>query len=377
MKINRTEDTISFLASRCGPAIESLCRKGMVIRSTESHGFDLYVQVTVGFCVDGNLNPQKYYKKLLHERFNSSTKSLDLSNFHKNQDDNNKCRYQLSSNAIQRQVFLCLRTNVQNVVSISVANNQISSLKGFALLCHLKSLYKLDLSQNLIINVNELSHLQTLQIKELLLNENPLCEKYVHEEAYIKLTQYMVQSRNLVLLSDYSKSVTKLRQGSQQVLEAVCQLPRTEHDPYSFKVDLIQCNPVVISVSGVFKEVAKTKVSLIRSFYRVFVLVKTGPKSYQIANETLHITNATTEQAEEAFRYPKPPPRISVDLNENDFKKEQMVQFMSELTMMNKKWSRKCLEETNWNIKEALTIFTELYKIDKIPEEAFTKDCTA
>jgi len=31
----------------------------------------------------------------------------------------------------------------------------------------------------------------------------------------------------------------------------------------------------------------------------------------------------------------------------------------------------RCLEESKWDMKKALTVFTELYKLGKIPPEAF------
>ena len=55
---------------------------------------------------------------------------------------------------------------------------------------------------------------------------------------------------------------------------------------------------IVISVTGVFREPAVIKSPLIRSFTRVFVLVQIGPRAFQIANETVHIKNATTKEAE-------------------------------------------------------------------------------
>jgi hypothetical protein len=54
----------------------------------------------------------------------------------------------------------------------------------------------------------------------------------------------------------------------------------------------------VISVTGVFREPATIKTPLIRSFCRVFVLVEIGPHEFQIANETVHVKNATTKEAE-------------------------------------------------------------------------------
>lgn len=54
----------------------------------------------------------------------------------------------------------------------------------------------------------------------------------------------------------------------------------------------------MISVTGVFREPATIKTPLIRSFCRVFVLVEIGPHEFQIANETVHVKNATTKEAE-------------------------------------------------------------------------------
>jgi nuclear RNA export factor len=40
---------------------------------------------------------------------------------------------------------------------------------------------------------------------------------------------------------------------------------------------------------------------------------------------------------------------------------------------MNMEWSRKCLEETNWDFARAGFVFGELFKQNKIPPEAFAK----
>lgn len=60
---------------------------------------------------------------------------------------------------------------------------------------------------------------------------------------------------------------------------------------------------IVISVTGVFREPAVIKSPLIRSFSRVFVLVQIGPHAFQIANEMVHIKNATTKEAEVSMWY--------------------------------------------------------------------------
>jgi nuclear RNA export factor len=103
--------------------------------------------------------------------------------------------------------------------------------------------------------------------------------------------------------------------------------------------------------------------------------VQIVPHAFQIANETVHIKNATAKEAEVALKIPKPSegPKVASVKPEkmSDSDKEQMTIVLSQLTEMNSKWCRKCLEESKWDMKKALTVFTELYKLSKIPPEAF------
>ncbi|EDX17590.1 sbr [Drosophila simulans] len=53
--------------------------------------------------------------------------------------------------------------------------------------------------------------------------------------------------------------------------------------------------------------------------------------------------------------------------------KMQMIQAMSAQSQMNVIWSRKCLEETNWDYNHAAFVFEQLFKENQIPPEAFIK----
>ncbi|XP_015011034.2 nuclear RNA export factor 1 isoform X1 [Drosophila erecta] len=53
--------------------------------------------------------------------------------------------------------------------------------------------------------------------------------------------------------------------------------------------------------------------------------------------------------------------------------KMQMIQAMCTHSQMNVIWSRKCLEETNWDYNHAAFVFEQLFKENKIPPEAFVK----
>lgn len=57
---------------------------------------------------------------------------------------------------------------------------------------------------------------------------------------FYRLTEYTIESRNLLKLSDYTKNLKLLYQGSDAILATICRLPRSDHDPYSFAVDFIR-----------------------------------------------------------------------------------------------------------------------------------------
>lgn len=68
------------------------------------------------------------------------------------------------------------------------------------------------------------------------------------------------------------------------------------------------------------------------------------------------------------------PPAITATAGQpDDATKMQMIQTMSQQSNMNLEWSRKCLEETQWDFPRAAHVFTELHKQNKIPAEAFVK----
>lgn len=144
-------------------------------------------------------------------------------------------------------------------------------------------------------------------------------------------------------------------------------------------------------MTGVFKE---RKVAVInepyRSFQRSLVIVPSG-SGFCIRNEMIHINNTTRIQDEKAFKDPAsngfqastsaavPVPAAvaapSVPLGgPDDNTKLQMVQTMAAHSHMNLEWSRKCLEETNWDFDRAGFAFAELHKQNRIPPEAFVKN---
>lgn len=196
------------------------------------------------------------------------------------------------------------------------------------------------------------------------------------------LRPYSIVARNLKKSADFSKTTDFIFKGRQDICNLFMnQLPQTEHDPYSFSVDLVyktdKC--AVIVVMGVYKEFPLTLLDNERTlgFTRSFVLELFDDQSRAvITNEQLHVYNALSYQERNAFQDPRVHtevliPQESVLKAQNEAEHEELVFTLGQITKLKVDWSRKCLEECNYVLKEAIELFVDLYKADKFPKHAF------
>ncbi|KAK3914929.1 Nuclear RNA export factor 2 [Frankliniella fusca] len=199
------------------------------------------------------------------------------------------------------------------------------------------------------------------------------------------LTWYNTYNHNIAKLSDISKAEKNVYHGPDEILELFSSLPATEHDPYSFCVDLIHYNDkaAVVSISGIFREHPSSPPDpkYMRSFRRVFALCCTAPNEWQIINEQLHLSNLTSEQIDSAFRIKRPPVKAPVAawlvhdaqlLSEAE--KDQMATIMMQLTTLTKQWATKFLQDNHWYVREALISFVNKFEANELPKDAFSKD---
>lgn len=138
---------------------------------------------------------------------------------------------------------------------------------------------------------------------------------------------------------------------------------------------------IVLTVTGLFKERnTNSKAEYVRTFQKTLVVVPNNG-GFCIMNELMHINNASQIQSRNAFKtpiitpavMPTSPIQLQAPGGPDDATKMQMIQAMSQQSNMNAEWSRKCLEETSWDFQRAGFVFSELFKQNKIPPEAFVK----
>ncbi|XP_025831545.1 nuclear RNA export factor 1 isoform X3 [Agrilus planipennis] len=195
--------------------------------------------------------------------------------------------------------------------------------------------------------------------------------------ATASLTPYKLVSRNIRTLSDLAKSDENLVMGNEKIIKIIQNLPPTEHDPYTFTVDLMKCTDelILLVVNGVFRECSDnlSAPERILGFTRTFILGANDNNEYRIINEQLHVSNATTIQQQRAFKVVKVAKDNIFTSSFTEAEKKEMIEAVKTFTTMNMEWSKKCLEECHYNLPKALSLFVDLYKVDNIPEEAFQR----
>lgn len=204
---------------------------------------------------------------------------------------------------------------------------------------------------------------------------------FVHDQSTslsVRLENYKRFARNLIKMSDFSKSCQDLIIGDRNIIERLCKMPHTEHDPYTFTVDVLHYSlqSIAFVVTGAFREPTKNmnEVEGVYGFTRTFVLQGIENGEFVIINEMLHITNATTSLANRAFKIVKVGGQKNLKAGvyaKEPGEKLDLVNAFCKLTTLNKSWARKCLEDSKWDFKKGLEIFVELYKSEKIPISAF------
>lgn len=130
---------------------------------------------------------------------------------------------------------------------------------------------------------------------------------------------------------------------------------------------------IVVTITGIFEEVESDKKPL-RYFSRTLVIVPQGT-GYCISNEQLHISDPTEAQKKQALTGVLTVDNGATTPQSNDPAQQeahlQMALALSQQSKMNLEWSKKCLNDVQWNFEAALTAFNRVHELGQIPPEAF------
>uniref|UniRef100_A0A452FFU0 Nuclear RNA export factor 3 n=1 Tax=Capra hircus TaxID=9925 RepID=A0A452FFU0_CAPHI len=141
-----------------------------------------------------------------------------------------------------------------------------------------------------------------------------------HEEACFSLTipfrlkdpgpssmcAYFKNSRNMKKLKDPDLRFQLLKHTKCDIVQALCGLPKTQHDFRSFMVDMwFQTETMLcFSVNGVFKEIEGRYPGCVRAFSRTFITTPATSSSFCIVNDKLFVSDFSPEKTASAL-HPK------------------------------------------------------------------------
>ncbi|CAO1408743.1 unnamed protein product [Diamesa serratosioi] len=217
-----------------------------------------------------------------------------------------------------------------------------------------------------------------------------------------RIKKYVDFSRNILKNHGLDNFVI----GYQSITDLFNILPKTQHDMASFQIDvpLFTKNRIVVTVSGVFRELGNSliKTELIMGFTRTFVLLLRDKQKglfknafkYSIYNDQLSITNINSDIKRNSF--------IHRTATEVDFKKHckdlipseleerdtkiRLFNRLTELTFANcekyeiiniilvkllMKLFHRYMTDQNWDLDAALFTFITLMKAKSIPASDF------
>ncbi|XP_060522572.1 nuclear RNA export factor 1 [Cylas formicarius] len=453
------------------------------------NGFKLFVRVHPSSPnVDMTDVVKERMKQVMAKRYNAETKALDLTKFHADPDFQDLfCP--LFKPIVFFAVIDIISENIPDLEALNLTDNRIMAL-GFLkkLPMKIRNLKILYIGNNKLRDISQLDALIGLPLIELVLDGNPLCDRFKEQTIYISevrkrfprclkldgielpppisfdiaeethlpdpcqkflcnkegepivcrfleeyfriydsenrqpllnayhehamfsfttaypyglgkdknvawLSWYNTENRNLVKVQDRDRRFKLLKQGQLSVVSFIQDMPNTKHDIHSFTFALTFFTPqmICLTVTGIFREL-KTghKIPPTRYFFRTLVIVPAG-SGICIANEQLHVTNATSEQAQEAFKgpsiVPAPVPGTSAPPSTpeavvpvpvaapvlSDAAKKELIEQIALKTGMNLEYSIQCLEGNEWDLFRAFAAFETLKSQGSIPPQAFVK----
>ena len=179
-----------FIARNCDRALEQLCKTSLIVQCSD--GSPLILSITLGFASihDLKINIQPLLLTVLKKRYNAEKKVLILDNFHKDPEIYKTVYCPLSQCRTMAHVLKLSKTALGSYEYLSLRNNELTSLSMLES-SNIKSVKYLDLRNNDILHAEILEPIKTLNVIELWLDGNPVCENYSSASQYVEsIRQY-------------------------------------------------------------------------------------------------------------------------------------------------------------------------------------------
>lgn len=176
----------AFIARNCGPAIDKLCRSNLIINNPG--GDPLVICIILGFASIHELkvNMQALLLAAVNRRYDSKKKILHLDKFHKDREMSKTVYCPLSQLRTFSYVLKVAKNALSNFEQLNLQHNELFSLTAIESSNLSPALKSLDLRYNKLMGMEALTPLRGLNITDIWLDGNPVCENYSSPEQYIE-----------------------------------------------------------------------------------------------------------------------------------------------------------------------------------------------
>jgi len=125
-------------------------------------------------------------KVVMSRRYDAVTKVLNLNQFHLDEQLCTDYFTPLSRENVMQTVVEIISDHIPDVQVIDMSQNKIFSVNQMKpLAAKATSLKSLNLGNNKLTQITALDHLQGLPLEQLILNQNPLCDRFTEQSTYI------------------------------------------------------------------------------------------------------------------------------------------------------------------------------------------------
>lgn len=174
-----------FIARNCGPALEKLCQSNLIIKIPNCDPLILVVTLAFASIQDLKVSIQPLLLASITKRYNSNNQSLDLNNFHREEDIAKHVYCPLSQTRTFSHVLRLTKSALASFEHLNLQNNDLTCLTALES-ANLSTIKSLDLRNNCLLGMETLTPIRSLTITELWLDGNPLCENYSSSKQYIE-----------------------------------------------------------------------------------------------------------------------------------------------------------------------------------------------
>ncbi|KAH0549990.1 hypothetical protein KQX54_016773 [Cotesia glomerata] len=396
----------TFLAKCTIAAIDTLVKQGLMIRLPDDN--ILKLDIVLGFVNNQKLplNLHRIVVDVLNSRWDGSKKILNLENFHHDKQFGS-LYCPLSSSSVLVFVFKCCKMRMEfkitelwldgnpfckqfkkpedYIQAVKFVFPHIQRLDGVIIGVKQQLMppyhpYFLNDESRISLVRQFIQHYFTLFDQKDRTDLNGIYESDAFFSAtfgdianprHRQLTKIININRNLLKVVDYSRCYKYLLSGAGEIIDTLRRLPPMYHNYKNFTVDILHQgdNHLAVNIQGPFYY-REFPISLY--FSRTFILVEKDDREFRIVNDQYHIQsgNATMmENNQNNTGLNVIPNFIPTYLGEGE--KNDLVKFLSNVSTMNMEYCREFLEQSDWNLRDAISKFMKSYTVNDISRKAF------